>query len=390
MQTVITPPDYILLPADRSHRHRHHGRTPVAVQYSPLIGPVRVQLRPVQQFVSLAVSSKPAVPTKAPKGPQTSPGRQLFPDQTPFERHDMLPSRIGRQSLRLAVSRPSSALPSSLTFSAARRPAAAGNRFCSSSSSSSSSNNNNSTSGAVSGAASTTNAKIPARLPGMPEHDHDVERYLRENHQRLFENNRKWAAERLKQDPEFFTRLSAGQSPEYLWIGCSDSRIPAEAITGLGAGEAFVHRNIANMVISTDLNVMSVINYAVRHLKVKHIVVCGHYGCGGVKAAMTPKDMGLLNPWLRNIRDVYRLHEKELDAIADEKKRYDRLVELNVFEQCRNVIKTADVQYSFEHNHYPIVHGWVFGFEDGLIKDLNIDMRKILGDIQKIYNLTDE
>ncbi|PTB65689.1 carbonic anhydrase [Trichoderma citrinoviride] len=224
----------------------------------------------------------------------------------------------------------------------------------------------------------------------MPENEHDVERYLRENHQRLFENNKKWAEERLKQDPDFFTRLSAGQSPEYLWIGCSDSRIPAEAITGLEAGEAFVHRNIANMVISTDLNVMSVINYAVRHLKVKHIVVCGHYGCGGVKAAMTPKDMGLLNPWLRNIRDVYRLHEKELDTITDEKKRYDRLVELNVFEQCRNVIKTADVQYSFEHNRYPIVHGWVFGFEDGLITDLNIDMRKILADIQKIYNLTDE
>ncbi|OTA01437.1 carbonic anhydrase [Trichoderma parareesei] len=305
----------------------------------------------------------------------------------------MLPSRIGRQSLRLAAFRSSSARSSSLTFSPALRPVTAGNRYCSSSSSSSSNNNNNNnstTSDSVSGTISGTNAKTPARLPGMPEHDHDVERYLRENHQRLFENNRKWAAERLKQDPEFFTRLSAGQSPEYLWIGCSDSRIPAEAITGLGAGEAFVHRNIANMVISTDLNVMSVINYAVRHLKVKHIVVCGHYGCGGVKAAMTPKDMGLLNPWLRNIRDVYRLHEKELDAIADEKQRYDRLVELNVFEQCRNVIKTADVQYSFEHNRYPIVHGWVFGFEDGLIKDLNIDMRKILADIQKIYNLTDE
>lgn len=224
----------------------------------------------------------------------------------------------------------------------------------------------------------------------MPEHDHDVERYLRENHQRLFENNKKWAADRLQHDPDFFTNLSAGQSPEYLWIGCSDSRIPAEQITGLEAGEAFVHRNIANMVISTDLNVMSVINYAVRHLQVKHIVVCGHYGCGGVKAAMTPKDMGLLNPWLRNIRDVYRLYEKELDAIKDEKKRYNRLVELNVIEQCRNILKTADVQYSFEENRYPIVHGWVFGFEDGRITDLEIDMRKILGDIQKIYNLTDE
>lgn len=223
----------------------------------------------------------------------------------------------------------------------------------------------------------------------MPEDEHDVEKYLRENHQRLFENNKQWAADRLKHDPEFFTRLAAGQSPEYLWVGCSDSRIPAEQITGLEAGEAFVHRNIANMVISTDLNVMSVINYAVNHLKVKHIVVCGHYGCGGVKAAMTPKDMGLLNPWLRNIRDVYRIYEKELDAIADEQQRYNRLVELNVIEQCRNILKTADVQHSFETNRFPIIHGWVFNFEDGSIKDLQVDMKQMLGNIQKIYNLTE-
>jgi carbonic anhydrase len=223
----------------------------------------------------------------------------------------------------------------------------------------------------------------------MSENDNDVEHYLRENHQRLFENNKKWAAERLKQDPDFFTNLAAGQSPEYLWIGCSDSRIPAEQITGLEAGEAFVHRNIANMVISTDLNVMSVINYAVLHLKVKHIVVCGHYGCGGVKAAMTPKDMGLLNPWLRNIRDVYRIYEKELDTITDDKKRYNRLVELNVIEQCSNILKTADVQHSFDENRYPIIHGWVFNFEDGSINDLKVDMKQMLGGIQKIYNLTD-
>ncbi|KAF2267721.1 carbonic anhydrase [Lojkania enalia] len=169
--------------------------------------------------------------------------------------------------------------------------------------------------------------------------------------------------------------------------GCSDSRIPAEAITGLGPGEMFIHRNIANLVCNTDLNVMSVVNYAVRHLKVKHIIVCGHYGCGGVKAAMTPQDLGLLNPWLRNIRDVYRLHEKELDDITNDERRYDRLVELNVVEQARNIAKLAAVQQSFKKNDFPVVHGWVFGVKDGLLKDLKIDFENMLTDIQKIYNL---
>ncbi|WP_411028448.1 carbonic anhydrase, partial [Salmonella sp. s58998] len=141
----------------------------------------------------------------------------------------------------------------------------------------------------------------------------------------------------------------------------------------MAPGEVFVHRNVANVVAHTDLNCLSVVQYAVDQLKVKHILIVGHYGCGGVKAAMTPQDLGLLNPWLRNIRDVYRLHEKELDAIADESERYDRLVELNVIEQCRNVIKSADVQQSWHENKYPIVHGWVFGFKDGLLKDLKID-----------------
>lgn len=150
----------------------------------------------------------------------------------------------------------------------------------------------------------------------------------------------------------------------------------------------FIHRNIANLVCSTDLNVMSVINYAVRHLKVKHIVVCGHYGCGGVQAAMTPKDMGLLNPWLRNIRDAYRLHEAELDSITDSQAKYDRLVELNVEEQCRNVIKTAAVQQSYAKDGFPVVHGWVFGFRDGRLKDLKIDFEGELKRIQKIYDLT--
>jgi carbonic anhydrase len=219
--------------------------------------------------------------------------------------------------------------------------------------------------------------------------EEDISRYLKQSHDRLFEHNRAWADDKRKQDPGFFAKLSEGQTPEYLWIGCSDSRIPAEQITGLQPGEAFIHRNIANLVCNTDLNVMSVINYAVRHLGVKHIIVCGHYGCGGVKAAMTPKDLGLLNPWLRNIRDVYRLHEAELDAIPDENKRYDRLVELNVLEQARNVIKTAAIQQSFAKNQYPIVHGWVFNFHDGLLKDLEIDFEAMLEKIQKIYNLTE-
>lgn len=219
--------------------------------------------------------------------------------------------------------------------------------------------------------------------------DEEIAKYLEQSHERVFANNREWAAKQAEKDPEFFSKLSAGQTPEYLWIGCADSRIPAEQITGLEPGEAFIHRNIANLVNNIDLNVMSVINYAVRHLHVKHIIVCGHYGCGGVKAAMTPKDLGILNPWLRNIRDVYRLHEKELDAIPEEGARYDRLVELNVVEQCRNVIKSAAVQQSYAENKYPIVHGWVFDFRDGLLKDLKIDFAAILGDIQKIYNLTD-
>jgi carbonic anhydrase len=156
---------------------------------------------------------------------------------------------------------------------------------------------------------------------------------------------------------------------------------------GLDAGEVFVHRNIANLVPNTDLNVMSVIEYAIRHLQVKHIVVCGHYNCGGVKAAMTSVDLGILNPWLRNIRDVYRIHEKELDGIKDEAAKYNRLIELNVVESCRNIIKTAVLQQGFQDRHFPIVHGWVFDLRDGLLKDLKIDFEEMLEGIKKIYNL---
>lgn len=219
--------------------------------------------------------------------------------------------------------------------------------------------------------------------------DAAITNYIQQTHDRVFDHNAKWAAEKSRADPAFFTNLSAGQTPDYLWIGCSDSRIPAEQITGLEPGEVFVHRNIANLVCNVDLNATSVLHYAVEHLAVKHIVVCGHYGCGGVKAAMTPKDLGILNPWLRNIRDVYRLHEKELDTISDDEARYNRLVELNVIEQCRNVMKQAVVQKSFSKNRYPVVHGWVFGFQDGLLKDLKFDFAATLKDIQKIYNLTD-
>lgn len=207
-------------------------------------------------------------------------------------------------------------------------------------------------------------------------------------YEQLFENNKKWMASKLNEDKNFFEKLAADQTPEYLYIGCSDSRVPANEIIGLEAGELFVHRNIANLVVNTDLNVMSVIEYAVKYLKVRHIVVCGHYNCGGVKAAMVPQDLGILNPWLRNIRDVYRLHEAELNAITDEHARYNRLVELNVVEQCRNVIKTAVVQQMYEANGFPYVHGWVFDMHNGQLIDLDIKFLETLKAIQQIYNLT--
>ena len=203
---------------------------------------------------------------------------------------------------------------------------------------------------------------------------------------KIFSNNRAWIAERISGDKDYFTNLGKGQSPEILYIGCSDSRVSSEDLMGVQPGDVFVHRNIANMVPNTDLNVMSVINYAVIHLKVKHVVVCGHYSCGGVKAAMQSKDLGLLNPWLRNIRDVYRLHKVELDKIECEDKKYDRLVELNVQEQCINVLKTADVQQAIRERSIT-VHGWVWDIHTGELIDLKIDFNKILKDIREIYDL---
>ena len=166
------------------------------------------------------------------------------------------------------------------------------------------------------------------------------------NISKIFQNNQKWISSKLDQDEQFFDKISKGQNPEILYIGCSDSRVTAEEMMGLQPGEAFVHRNMANMVISIDLNAMTVINYAVDHLKVKHIIVCGHYGCGGIKAAMKSDDLGILNPWLRNIRDVFRLHKTTLSQIEDESKRYDRLVELNVQEQCINLIKNNFILFN--------------------------------------------
>lgn len=202
----------------------------------------------------------------------------------------------------------------------------------------------------------------------------------------VFKNNENWIANKLAVNPDYFSNLSKGQTPEILYIGCSDSRVTAEDLMGVQPGEVFVHRNIANMVISIDLNVMSVLNYAVEHLKVNHVVVCGHYFCGGVKAAMEAKDLGILNPWLRNIRDVYRLHKKELNAIEDENQRYNRLVELNVQEQCINLIKTAAVQKA-NKNRGLQVHGWVFDIHSGKLIDLKIDFDHVLKDIMEIYNL---
>jgi carbonic anhydrase len=203
----------------------------------------------------------------------------------------------------------------------------------------------------------------------------------------IFENNKKWIAEKLNADPAYFSKLSEGQHPKYLYIGCSDSRVTAEDLMGLQPGQVFIHRNVANLVVATDNNINAVIQFAVEVLKVKHIIVCGHYECGGIKAAMYPSDMGQLNSWLQTLRDVYRLHKEELDAIADEHKKFDRLVELNVQEQCINIIKIDHVQRAWYKTGHPIVHGWVFDVRSGILKDLKLDMPKVFGEIRSIYDL---
>ena len=189
-------------------------------------------------------------------------------------------------------------------------------------------------------------------------------------YEKLLLENKAWAAEKVGDDPDFFNRLANIQTPDFLWIGCSDSRVPANEITGTQPGEIFVHRNVANMVVHTDLNLLTVLEYAVHHLKVKHVIVCGHYGCGGVKASMTQHNFGIINKWLRNIKDVYRFHRDEIDSIKDEEGRVNRMVELNVQEQVMNLAKTSIIQKAWKKNQYPHLHGWVYGLKDGLIKPI--------------------
>ncbi|HMU77897.1 MAG: carbonic anhydrase [Bacteroidetes bacterium] len=203
---------------------------------------------------------------------------------------------------------------------------------------------------------------------------------------KIFENNQKWIDRKLATDAHYFEKLCEGQSPEVLFVGCSDSRVTAEELMGSQPGEVFVHRNVSNMIISIDLNMNAVVDYAMNFLKVKHIVICGHYFCGGVKAAMQAQDLGILNPWLRNIRDVYRIHKSELNNISDENDRYNRLIELNVQEQCINLIKIASVQKAYRQRNLQ-VHGWVFDMRTGKLIDLKIDLPKELKDIMEIYDL---
>jgi len=209
---------------------------------------------------------------------------------------------------------------------------------------------------------------------------------MEKSYLRLLENNKNWVKEQLNLDPTYFEKLSKGQSPEYLWIGCSDSRVPANQITGTEQGEVFVHRNIANMVVHSDMNMLSVLSYAVEVLKVKHIIVCGHYGCGGVIAAMKNQQFGLIDNWLRHIKDVYRYHHVELDAIEDENERARRFVEVNVQEQVHDLGKTSIVQNAWRRNQPVHIHGWVYDINDGLINDLKVTFT-CTKDLHKVYHL---
>ena len=206
------------------------------------------------------------------------------------------------------------------------------------------------------------------------------------SYEKLLANNKKWVKEQLALEPQYFEKLAKGQAPEYLWIGCSDSRVPANTITGTEPGEMFVHRNIANMVVHSDMNMLSVLSYAVEVLKVKHIIVCGHYGCGGIMAAMGNRQVGLIDNWLRHIKDVYRYHNHELDAITDETLRARRFVELNVMEQVHDLGKTSIVQNAWKKKQPLHVHGWVYDIHDGIIKDLNVSFT-CTKDLHKVYHL---
>jgi len=205
-------------------------------------------------------------------------------------------------------------------------------------------------------------------------------------YQSLFIKNKEWIQKELKIDPEYFNKLSSGQKPPLLWIGCADSRVPANEIIGAKPGEVFVHRNIANMVVHSDMNMLSVLDYAVNVLEVKHIIVCGHYGCGGVHAALTNKSYGLLDNWIRHIKDAYRFHQTELDAITDDKEKFDRFVELNVIEQVFDLAKTSIVQRAWTKNQDLSIHGWVYKLNDGIIKDLNVNFKNN-SELNDVYKL---
>lgn len=191
-------------------------------------------------------------------------------------------------------------------------------------------------------------------------------------YKKIIENNRKWVASKLEIDPDFFNKLKDTQSPPLLWIGCSDSRVPANEIIGAQSGEVFVHRNIANMVIHTDMNMLSVLDYSVNVLKVKHVIVCGHYGCGGIKAAMENNSVGIIDNWIRHIKDSYKFRKKDILAITDEKERFDKFVEWNIKQQVLNLSVTSIVQQAWKNGHKLAVHGWVYGLDTGLVKDLNV------------------
>lgn len=213
-----------------------------------------------------------------------------------------------------------------------------------------------------------------------------------ETYKSLLEGNKKWAREKLENDPEFFERLSKGQSPQFLWIGCSDSRVPANEVTNTEPGDIFVHRNIANLVVHSDMNVLSVLDYAVNVLKINHVIVCGHYGCGGVKAALGNSQFGLVDNWLRFIKEVYRTHSRELDAIRDEDERFDRFVELNVIEQVYVLVKTSIIQNAWKDRDSPKVHGWVYDLKTGLIKDLGVtfDATSVIPSIFRVVEPANE
>lgn len=205
-------------------------------------------------------------------------------------------------------------------------------------------------------------------------------------YKKILDNNKKWVQDKLAISPNYFKNLADGQEPPLLWIGCSDSRVPANEIIGAEPGEVFVHRNIANMVLHTDMNMLSVLDYAVNALKVKHVIVCGHYGCGGVKAAMGNTSIGIIDNWIRHIKDVYRFHHEELDAILDEKERFNKFVEINVKEQVMDLAKTSIVQNAWKNGQELSLHGWVYGLNDGYVTDLGVNFN-CDKDLDDVYQL---